>query len=108
MVQRPTTNDERLPTILAFFFELFFFRRAETRRWTQRFPVIEQGQIAHVQRKRAGWRFLVNDDGDGTAFDALSERDAAAAGKPGVREPLQHCPRSYYRAGPKTRATKET
>src|SRR5436309_13300511 len=91
---------------LAFLFELFVFRRAETRRRTQRFPVVEQRQIAHVQRKRAGWRLLVNDDGDGTAFDALSEREAAAAGMAGVSEPLQHPPRAYDR-GARSTATQQ-
>src|SRR5262249_18176913 len=77
---------------LAFFFELFLFRRHEPRRRTQRFAVVEKRQIAHVERQRAGRRLLVDDDGDRTALHALAERDAAAAGQPGVRESLQHRP----------------
>src|SRR4029079_3500339 len=71
---------------LALFLELFFFRRAEAGRRAKRFAVIVERQIAHVKRQRAGRRFLVDDDGDRTAFDAVAERDAAAAGEPSVRE----------------------
>src|SRR5436190_16572217 len=75
---------------LALFLELFFFRRAEARGRTERFAVVEQRQIAHVKRQRARGGLLVDDHGDGTAFDALAEGDAASAGEPTVREPLQH------------------
>src|SRR5438067_2532948 len=72
----------------AFLFELFFFGRAEPRRRTQRFAVIEQREIAHVQRQRAAGRFLVHDDGDGTPLDAFPKRDPAATGQPRVRKSL--------------------
>src|SRR3954453_1324520 len=75
---------------LTLFLELFFFRRAEARGRTERFAVVEQRQIAHVKRQRARGGLLVDDDGDGTAFDAVAEGDAASAGEPTVREPLQH------------------
>src|SRR5499427_1117339 len=77
---------------LAFFFEFFLFRRHEPRRRTQRFAVVEERQIPHVERQRAGRRLLVDDDGDRTAFDTLAERNPAAASQPRVRESLQHRP----------------
>ena len=69
---------------------------SEPRRGTQRFTVVEQRQVANVQRQRAGRRLLVDDDGHWTAFHALAECDAAATGKPRVRESFQHRPRSYH------------
>src|SRR5439155_17752659 len=75
---------------LPFFFELFFLGRAEPRRGTQRFAIIVERQVADVERKRARWRLLVDDNRNRAAFDALAEGDAAAAGKPCVREPLEH------------------
>jgi len=74
----------------ALFFEFFFFGKAETRGGTERFAVVEKRQIADVKPKRARRRLLINVDGNGTAFDALAERDPAAAGEPRVCESLQH------------------
>ena len=79
------TND------LSFFFELFFFARTEPGRRTQRLAVIEQRQIAHVQRQRARRRLLVDDDRHRAALDAFAERDAATAGEPRVCEILSAC-----------------
>ena len=77
-------------TDLAFFFVLFFFGRAQAGRRAERFAVVEQRQIAHVQRQHAARRLLVDDDGDRTAFDAFAEGDAATAGESCVRESFQH------------------
>ena len=74
----------------AFFFVLFFLRGAKTRRGAERFTIVEQRQIAYVQRQRAGRRLLLDDDRDRTAFDTVAERDAAATSQPRVRESLQH------------------
>ena len=74
----------------AFFFEFFFFGKAQARRWTQRFAVVEEREVADVKSKRARRRLLVDDDGDGTALDALAETDPAATGEPCVCESLQH------------------
>ena len=67
---------------LAFFFELFFFGWAEPRRRAECLAVVEQRQIAHVQRERAGRRLLIDDDRDRAAFHAVAECDAAAASQP--------------------------
>src|SRR5205823_5848574 len=58
---------------LRFFFEFFFFRRTESRRGAQRFAIIEQRQVAHVQRERAGRRLLVDDHRHRAAFDSVTK-----------------------------------
>src|SRR2546430_7274701 len=45
---------------ISLFFELFFLGRSESRRCAQRFAVIVERQIAHVQRDGAGRRLLVD------------------------------------------------
>ena len=75
---------------LPFLFVFFFFGWAQTGRWTQRFAVVVERQVADVQRQHAPWRLLVDDDGDRAAFDAVAERDAASTSEPCVREPFQH------------------
>src|SRR5450830_778488 len=65
---RLTTCDARR---LSLFLVLFFCGRVEPGRRTQRLAVIEERQIAHVQRERAARRLLVHDHSDRTAFDAL-------------------------------------
>src|SRR5260370_2330628 len=65
----------------------------------ERLAIVEQRQIAYVQRDRAGRRFRFDDHRHGTAFDALAERDAAPTSEPRVRESLHrlksyHAPRS--------------
>src|SRR5687768_13773656 len=72
------------------FFVVFFDRRERTRRRAERFAIVEQGQIAHVQRQRAARALFVDDHGDGAAFHAFAEADAAAAGEARVGEPFQH------------------
>ena len=52
--------------------------------------MVEERQIAHVQRQRAARTLLVDDDGHGTSFDTFAETNAAAAGEARVREPFQH------------------
>ena len=47
-------------------------------------------QIPDVQRQRAGRRLLVDDNRHRTAFNAVAEGDAAAAGQTRVSESLQH------------------
>ena len=75
---------------LAFFLEFFFFARPEPGGWTQGFAIIEERQIAHVQRKSARRRFLIDDDGNRAALDAFAERDATTARKTGVCKTFQH------------------
>jgi hypothetical protein len=75
---------------LTFLFVLFFFGRAQTRRRAQRLAVVEQRQIAHVERQHAPRRLLVDDDGDRAAFDAFTEGNAAAAGESRVGKAFQH------------------
>ena len=77
-------------TALAFFLELFFFTRSEPGGWAQRFAIIEDGQIAHVQRKSTRRRFLIDDDRDRAALDAFAKRDATTARKTGVCKTFQH------------------
>ena len=43
--------------------------------------MIEEGQVAHVQRQRAAGAFLFDHDGDRAALDAFAEADAAAVPK---------------------------
>ena len=52
--------------------------------------MIEERQIAHVQRQRAARALLIDHDRDRAAFDAFAEADAATAGEARVREPFQH------------------
>src|SRR5687768_7647564 len=75
---------------LALFLELLFLGGAKTRRRTQRFAVVVERQVAHVERQRARRRLRVDDHRDRTSLDALAERDAAATGQACVRESLQH------------------
>ena len=51
--------------LLAFFFELAIDHRAEPRRGTERFAIVVERQIRHVQRIDAARRVHVDDDGDG-------------------------------------------
>jgi len=81
---------EGVRTALAFFLELFFFTRTEPGGWAQRFAIIEDGQIAHVQRKSTRRRFLIDDDRDRAALDAFAKRDATTARKTSVCKTLQH------------------
>src|SRR5580704_13791102 len=74
----------------AFFFELFFLGRSKPGGRAERFTVIENRQIAHVQRQDTSRRLLIHDNRHGTALDAVAKHDAAAAGKARVRESLQH------------------
>ena len=55
-----------------------------------RLAMIEERQVAHVQRQRAAGAFLFDHDGDRAALDAFAEADAAAACEARVREPFQH------------------
>ena len=89
---------------LAFFLELFFFTRPEPGGWAQRFAIIEDGQIAHVQRKSTRRRFLIDDDRNRAALDAFAECDATTARKTGVCKTFQHLNRIIPRgrvAGPR-------
>jgi hypothetical protein len=43
-------------------------------------------------------RLDVDDNGNGTAFDAVTKCETATAGETRVCEPLQHSRRSYYRS----------
>ena len=52
--------------------------------------MVEERQIAHVQRQRAARTLLVDDDRHRTSFDTFAETNAAAAGEARVREPFQH------------------
>src|SRR4029079_19040382 len=61
----------------AFFFVLFFFGRAQASRRAERFALVEQRQITHVQQQHAARRLLVDNDSDRTAFDAFAEGNAA-------------------------------
>jgi hypothetical protein len=72
------------------FFVFRFFRRQEARRRTQRFSMIEQREIANVERQGAARTLFVDDDGDGTSFHAFAKSDAAATSEARVREPFQH------------------
>ena len=71
-------------------FVLFFVRRQRPRRRAQRLAVVEERQIADVERQRAPRRLLVDHDRDRAAFDAVAEADAATASQTRVREPFQH------------------
>src|SRR5678816_327692 len=75
---------------LALFLEFLFLGGSKPGRWPQGFAIIVERQIAHVKRQRAGRRLLVDDHRDRTAFDAVAERDPAAAGQARVCEALQH------------------
>ena len=77
---------------LTFLFVLFFLWRAEPRRGSKRLAVVEEREIAHVERLRAGRRLLVDNDGDRTALDAFAKGDTASTGEPRVRESFQHLP----------------
>ena len=74
----------------ALFFVFFFFGGAETCGRAERFAVIVERQVAGVQVQRAGGGFLIDNDGDGAAFDAHTESNAAATGESRVRESFQH------------------
>src|SRR5215472_11731752 len=69
---------------LAFFLELFFFRRTKPGGRTQRLAVVVQRQVAHMQLKRACRRLRLDNNGDRAAFDAVAERDNTSAGEPRV------------------------
>src|SRR5439155_5085215 len=69
---------------------LFLFAGTEPGRRTQRFAMVEQRQIAHVQRQRARRRFLVDHDRDRAALDAFAESDATTAREMGVSKSFQH------------------
>lgn len=75
---------------LAFFFELFFFDRKETRRRTERLAKVVHREVLDVKRNHTRRCLLVDDDGHGTPLDALAKRETAAAGEAGVREAFQH------------------
>jgi hypothetical protein len=72
------------------FFVFGLFGRQQPRRRAKRFTMVEERQIAHVQRQRAARALLVDDDGYGASFDAFAETNAAAASEARVREPFQH------------------
>src|SRR5881392_3811661 len=80
---------------LRLFFEFFFERRERTRRRTQRFTIVVQRKPGDVDAERARRRLLVDDDRDRAAFDAVAERQAAAASETRVWEPLQHLTSLY-------------
>src|SRR5262249_59830238 len=69
---------------------LFFVRRQEARGWAERFAVVEERQITHVERQRAAWSLLVDHDRDRAALHAFAETNPAPASQACVREPLQH------------------
>jgi hypothetical protein len=52
--------------------------------------MIEEGQIADVQREQAARPFFVDHNGDWASFHAFTKADSTAAREPRVREPLQH------------------
>ena len=52
--------------------------------------MIEEGQIANVQRERTARPFLLHHHRDGAAFDAFAKTDSTAAREPRVRESFQH------------------
>jgi hypothetical protein len=52
--------------------------------------MIEERQIAHVERQRAAWTFLFDHHRHRAALDAFTESDPAATGETRVREALQH------------------
>src|SRR2546430_8649950 len=58
--RRTVLSGRRKEGCSALFFELFFLGRSESRRCAQRFAVIVERQIAHVQRDGAGRRLLVD------------------------------------------------
>ena len=82
---------------LAFFFVFLFCGRTGARRRTKRFAVIEQRKAGDVERERAAWRLLIDDDRHRTSLDAVAKCETAAAGEARVREPFQHSIRLYYR-----------
>ena len=72
------------------FFVFGLFGGQQPRRRAERFAVVEERKIAHVQRQRAARALLVDDDGYGASFDAFAETNAATACEARVREPFQH------------------
>ena len=54
VLDEPEYRGRRARPRLAFFFEFFLFGRAESRRRAQRFAVVVNRQVAHVERDRAG------------------------------------------------------
>jgi hypothetical protein len=71
-------------------FEILFDRRQQPRRGTQRLAMIEQRQIAHVNRQWAAGTFLIHHHRDGAALDTFPEANPAATGEARVRKPFQH------------------
>ena len=51
----------------------------QSRRSTQRFSVIEDRQVLHVEGDAAAGRLAIDEDGERTALDAVAESHAAAA-----------------------------
>jgi hypothetical protein len=80
----------------AFFLEFFFERRADACGRAERFAVVVERKAGDVERERTGRRLLVDDDGHGTAFDAVTKGETAAAGETRVGESLQHLNGLYY------------
>ena len=72
------------------FFVFGLFGGQQPSRRTERFAVVEDWKIAHVERQRAARALLVDDDGYRTSFDAFAKTNAAAACEARVCEPFQH------------------
>ena len=72
------------------FFVFGLFGGQQPRRRAEGFAMVEERQIAHVQRQRAARPLLVDNDGDGTSLDAFAETNATAACEARVCEPFQH------------------
>src|SRR5450759_2895267 len=96
MRRPPSTVAESDQGLLVLFFELFLDRRTEASRRAERFAVVVERKTGNVNGLGARGGLLLDDDGHGTAFDAVAERQAASAGETRVRESLQHLARLYY------------
>ena len=86
-----------------FFFELFLFRRTETRRRAQRFAIVVKRQARDVARIHAARGLRLEHHEHRTAGQALTKRKAAAASKTRVHEAFQHDVAIILRADPPPR-----
>ena len=73
------------------FFEVFVLGGADARRWTKRFAVVVDGQIADVQVDLARRRLVGDEHRVGAAVEAVAKRHAATASEARVSESLSAC-----------------
>jgi hypothetical protein len=74
----------------AFFFVLALFGRSQARGGPECFAEVVQRKVTNVERNRARRSLFFEDDRDRTAFDTITEPDAATAGESGVRKTFEH------------------